>query len=202
MAQVYNISFTTGYKNETPPTETCGWTDVKVKQAWLNSAAVLSAITGAGAAVAGLAAAATHGALLLAAVPFFVASGLIVNHSRSLIDYEDPKVLIELRKNVLDQSLPQIVEKHTWEKLFRFEILSPTQFATFYRKHVDALSFNEMLTFFHGAKKGLDTAITQAPLSAAGKEPFVIPSPTEWKTKFEAETKGMRCDQIVDRYSL
>jgi len=202
MAQVYNISFTTGYKKETPLTEPCGWTDVKVKQAWLNSAAALSAITGAGAAVAGLTIFAINGALLLAAVPFFVASGLIVNHARSLIDYEDPKVLTELRKNALDLSLPKIVEKHTWEKLFRFEILSPTQFTTFYRTHVDALSFNEMLTFFHVAKKGLDAAITQAPVSAAGKEPFVIPSPTEWKSKFETETKGLRCDQIVDRYSL
>jgi hypothetical protein len=177
----------------------CGWTDVKIKQAWLNGAAALTATSGV---LAGVAAITTSGPLALLMLPLFLTSGYCAKAAHALIDYEDAKVLTELRKKAQDQSLPQIAEQHGWDKLFRYEILNPTQFATLYRTHADALPFSQILSLYHRADQGLKAAIRQTALSSTEKEPFVIPSPTDWKTKFETETENTRCDEILNQYPL
>jgi hypothetical protein len=201
MSAVTSKLYTPPATEEVQQPKACGWTDVKIKQAWLGGLAALTALGGAGTVAAGVTAA-TFTPLIFAALPLFLVSGLCVQHARSLIDYEDPKVLTELRAEALKQSLPQIVEKHGWEKIFRYAILNPCQFEAFYRSHADGLPFGSILTFFHRATRGLEAAISQTPFSAGRKEPFTIPSPKEWQTKFHAETSHIRCDKILEQYPL
>lgn len=134
---------------------------------------------------------------LIAAVPLYSLAGAFFWYSNSLIDYNCPKALEYIRQEAQKQTLPQIIEKHGWEKLFSYEILSPEEFKIAYSVYVERLSFNEMIQTYERAEEAKDLIQkTEAP------SPFHIPSPMNWKAKFKEETESLKCEDIVSKYSV
>jgi hypothetical protein len=168
------------------------WTDVKVKQVWLYSLAGLALV---GSAVAiGFAVTGPCIPLLGAAIPLFFTAGGLSVYALSLVDYENPAALEKMRREASRMALMPIVEKHGWDKLFRYEILDPAHFESVYRSWSDTASFARLLEVYHQAH---DEAVRQG---AAAR--YAIPQPSDWKSKFEAETASMSCDQIIEKYPL
>ncbi len=168
------------------PVEVCPWTDVKVKQAWLYS---LSAIATVGAV------AMSSVALVGAAIPLAAVAVASAIYSRSLIDYEDPKILAFLRNEAIHMVLPQVVEKHGWMKLFRYSLLDSIHFQAAYRAYANTIPFTQILALYRSACSGRSEA-------RADVNRYAIPAPIEWKGKFEQETRLLSCLKIIDSYDV
>ena len=175
------------------PVEVCRWTDVKVKQAWLyslSSIAAVGAVAGAGCAVV-----MSSVALLGSAIPLAIVAVATAIYSRSLIDYEDPKILAFLRNEAIHMVLPQLVEKHGWMKIFRYFLLDSSHFQTAYRAYANTISFTQILGLYRSACSGKSEA-------GLGVNRYAIPAPIEWKGKFEQETRLLSCLKIIDSYDV
>lgn len=167
------------------------WTQTKVKKASLYTLASLSLATAA--IIAGNAAK-ISGSIAFPAIPLALASGIVFWYAYQLIDYDDPKVLACLKELAASLPLSSLLQKHTFEKIFKYEILSPHSFQRAYRLEADSLQFLDILKLYKKAK----TALDEGNQSGA----YLIPHPKEWKGKFEKETKHWQCDQILSHYFI
>jgi hypothetical protein len=175
------------------PVKTCRWTDVKVKQAWLYS---LSGIAMTSAVVAlGYGVEMSSIALLGATIPLAAVAAAAAIYSRSLIDYEDPRILASLREDAAHMDLQQVVKKHGWMRLFRYSLLDAPHFQSAYCAYANMLLFTDILALYHAACSGRKEAGVRG-------DRFVVPKPVEWKNKFDCETQSLSCLKIIDRYAI
>jgi hypothetical protein len=171
-------------------------TDVKVKQAMFHAAASLSFF---GAVLCGaLAYGLSSWAFGLTVFPLSLVGGAIFLKALMMVDGEDPLAVERLRSDAQGKGLEELVKEYGWDQLFRYEIMSEAKFERSYRSHVDRLPFLEILFFYREAKHALEAVKSQN----GGQTVYKLPAPSEWRGKFRAETKDLRCDQIVRDYPL
>ena len=166
-------------------------TDVKVKQAWLGALALLTFV---GAAVFTALSFTASPWFLAAAIPLFLATGAIVWSAARMIDYEDPKQLGAARERAAKMPLMQTAEKHGWDKIFRYEILSPAQFDAAYRALVGGQTLNALIQTYR--------FVNEQVAQAGAQETHFLPAPAEWKEKLIEETGGLNFIRLVHDYSL
>lgn len=132
-----------------------------------------------------------------ASIPLVAISGGLLWHAISLIDYQNPTTLNDIRNETQHLPLPEIVKKHGWKNLFHFELLKPSQFAVAYRAYANTLSFNGVLILYKEANNQLN--IVKSPQVTSL---FTIPAPSEWKQKFLEETKEFSPKEIIEEYAI
>jgi hypothetical protein len=72
-------------------------------------------------------------------------TGALVGLGRSIIDYRNPAVLAQLRREALTMTLPALVEKHGLQNLHRYTILSPFLFKQKFEYDTRAMRVDEIL---------------------------------------------------------
>lgn len=167
------------------------WTDVKVKQAWLGALAFALA---AGAVVATALTFSVSLWFLAAAVPLFLAAGGSAWIAAKMIDYDDPRELAKVRDACAKMPLMEIASQHGWERIFRYQILSPAQFDEAYRKHVDPMPLRELIAAYRFCSRKINEARVQ--------DFYRLPSPSVWREKLERETNGFNFNRLINNYSL
>jgi hypothetical protein len=163
------------------------WTDVKVKQAWLGALACLTAAAAIAFTVLSFTASPWFFA---AAIPLYLASGAILSYAARMTDYENPQQLARVREEAAKMPLLQVAEKHGWDNIFRYEILTPAQFETAYRAEVSGKSLNLLIDTYRFVQGKIQN------------DAFQIPPPSEWKSKLAEETGGMNFQRLIFGYSL
>ncbi len=181
----------TSAKEVSQQANTEAWTDVKVKRVW--SAAIAGVCFAAAAVCTGFAFSASLW-LLAPAIPLFLASGALVWYCYSSVDYENPKELSKVREQAVAMPLPEVIEKHGYEKLFQYSILSPEQFAASYSAYADTLDLNHLISYYEETSRNSKTARNAAN--------FHIPEPKIWKEKLISETNGLNFGALQDRTPL
>ncbi len=170
--------------------QTTPFTNIKVKQLFC---ALLSGYSFLGArAVAGGIFPTTISSFI-AATPLVAISGALFLYAYSLVDYQNPNTLKEIRSNAQAQPLSEVIKKHGWHNLFVHGILPPHAFTTAYYNHVKTLPFNEILAFYERV---------QNELQKTNRTDYQIPSPSESSQKFFEEIKGLTPTEIVEQYSI
>ncbi len=167
------------------------WTDTKITRVFLSAIAGYS-LVGARVVAGGLFPMTIFS--FATATPFVVLSLAILWYSTSLIDYENPTTLEQIKKTCEKLPLPEILAKHGWKNLFRFSLLDPKALSATYRAHAATLSFQEILNLYKESSK----ALCHTQIMAL----YQIPPPSEWRKKFFEETKTFTLEQILHTYSL
>lgn len=122
------------------------------------------------------------------AVPMIFGTAMCLD-SLSRVEYDNPRILSKLKLEALQMSLQEIVKKHGWENLIRYQIITPAQFDKLFFSYANQVSFKEMLKVYREA----------APYLVLDKE-FTFPSLTIWKDRFLSETGQLSCCEILKNY--
>jgi hypothetical protein len=89
--------------------------------------------------------------------------------------------------------LKSLVAKHGWPNIVRYCLLDPGQFEQSFCSQAAQLRFCDILSFWHEAQKGLSQSVE-------GRS-YPIPSPIQWKEKFDQETRIISCLEVADQYN-
>jgi len=174
----------------TAPAQDRTWTDVKIKRTWAASAAGI-ALTAAIVCTA-FAFTATLW-LLAAAIPLVLATGALVWYCSSTVDYENPEELAKVRGQALNMTLPEIIQKHGIDNLFRYSILSPKQFEKAYSSYAKTMNMRQLIGYYEAVAAKLDLLDLQ-------HSGFHVPEPKLWKEKFRDETAHLNCNEFLSYY--
>ncbi len=126
-----------------PKTE---WTAVKIERTVLDIVESLSLL---GVLTIGTLAAAsivTLPAALCIGIPVALLGGGLLAYRSTLIDYENGFELMEARFKAMDMTLTQVVKKHGWEKLLKYELLSPEAMSTKFYAEASGITAAEFLS--------------------------------------------------------
>ncbi|HSX13853.1 MAG TPA: hypothetical protein VLE96_05480 [Chlamydiales bacterium] len=167
------------------------WTDAKVQKTWLGVSALLT--------LSGAIACSTIGFekspwWSIPAISLFIATGAILWHATSIIDYDNPEQLAVVRAEATKMPLMKVVEKHGWNRLFQYGILDKDQFEVAYRIFCNDLPLNNIIQNYR--------LIHDKIQNAKFEKLYSLPSPSEWKDKLEEETEGYSFSKILDHFHL
>ena len=164
------------------------WTETKTKQVFLAAASAYFCIGARSVAGSFFP---TSIALFAQAAPFALLSGALLFYCTSMIDYEDPKILNQIRLEAPTISFSTLLKKHGLENLFVYEIIDNTSFQKGYQSFTETLGFKEILDLYLKASDLLEKKnITNYSLPPLEKE----------ARKFQTETKELSLTQILEKY--
>jgi hypothetical protein len=125
-----------------PKTE---WTAVKIERTVLDvieSLSLLGVLTVGALAAASIV---TLPAALCIGIPVALLGGGLLAYRSTLIDYENGIELMQSRFKAMDMTLSQVVKKHGWEKLLKYELLSPEAMRTKFYAEASGVTAAEFL---------------------------------------------------------
>lgn len=131
------------------------------------------------------------------AVPLYAGAAALFHSGSHVIDYDDPVELELIRKEALELGLSQVIEKHGWNRVFCYAILSPSQLKSAFINEADSMGLNDLISFYERAESEYERAKAGVTIGT-----YEIPHPSQWKGKFTIETQSLKWHEIIDRFSF
>ena len=129
--------------------------------------------------------------------PFTALSAVIFMYSFNLKDYENQSCLNEIKKNCQTLTLQEIVRIHSWENLFKYDLVDQKKLSEGFLQLIQPLSFENALNTYMKILKTVEN------LSEKTKKPYLeLPKPCDWKEKFFQEIKNQTIESITTNYDI
>jgi hypothetical protein len=123
-----------------------------------------------------------------------VAAGAIW-HSFQFSDYENPKELAKFREDASRMSLEHVMQAHGWNNVLHWGIITAEQFTEKYRQQMQGKTLVEIMNAYENTERHLSHCPHR-------RFDYHIPTPSECRGQWRAETATKSFEEIIQTYSL